>query len=135
MAYKVFDFDASFRFGIEDVDNEHVKLVDMLNHVSELLDEDKFREAVKYFTKTLSNYVDEHFTNEEAFMKSFNYPDLEMHKRTHVKFQEAFNELKPKIEKYDEAAFRKSLLDTFLWLISHTGNTDKKYAEYYLANK
>lgn len=130
-SYQMFDFDARFRLGIEGVDDEHEELVNMLNNVSKLLDEDKLREATTYFTENLSDYVDEHFSNEEKFMEDIGYPDLEAHKRAHKKFQDSFNELKPKIEQYDEDAFRKSLLDTFLWLISHTGKTDKDYADYY----
>ena len=130
-SYQMFDFDSRFRLGIDAVDKEHEELVNMLNHVSELLDNNKLHEATKYFTENLSDYVDEHFANEEAFMASIGYPQLEAHKKTHKKFVDSFNELKPKLEQFDEDAFRKSLLNTFLWLISHTGKTDKDYADYY----
>ena len=130
-SYKMFDFDTRFRLGIEGVDKEHEQLVNILNRVSQLLDENKLREALEYFSKTLSDYVNEHFSNEEKFMENMNYPQLEIHREAHKKFQDSFNELKPKIEQYDENAFRKSLLDTFLWLISHTGKIDRDYADYY----
>jgi len=130
-SYKIFDFDSRFRLGIEEVDKEHAKLVDILNRVGQLLDEDSYRDAAEHFTENLSEYVNEHFANEEKFMESINYPDLETHKNAHKNFQDSFYELKPRIEQYDEDAFRKSLLDTFLWLVSHTGKTDRDYADYY----
>ena len=134
MAKKLFDFDAEFRLGIEQVDNEHVKLIDMLNTVHELLSQGKRDQAKAYFNETLSGYINEHFSNEEKFMESFSYPFLEEHRKIHENFKKSFYELKPLIESYDESAFRKALTDAFTWIISHIGKTDKKYATFYLSN-
>jgi hemerythrin len=133
MAKKLFDFDAEFKLGIEEVDNEHVKLVDMLNQVHFLIGDGKKDEARSYFNVTLSAYVDEHFANEEKFMESFGYPALEEHKKIHENFKKSFQELKPQIESFDDAAFRKALADTFAWILSHIGKTDRRYAKYYLS--
>ena len=127
----LFNFDDEFKLGIEAADIEHSKLVDMLNHTHELLKEGKREEAHAYFGETLSAYVHEHFTNEEAFLESIGYPELAMHKRIHLNFRKSFEELEPRIKSADNAAFRQSLADTFAWIISHIGKTDKKYAKFY----
>ncbi len=127
----LFNFDDEFKLGIEAADIEHGKLVDMLNHTHELLREGRREDARDYFNKTLSSYVHEHFTNEEAFLKSIGYPELEMHKKIHANFRKSVEELAPKIENADNAAFRQALADTFAWIISHIGKTDKKYAKFY----
>ncbi len=131
MTYQMFDFNAKFVLGIEEVDRDHKELVDMLNKVSALLDEDQLQEAIECFTQKISTYVGIHFAREEAFMEEIDYPGLEKHIEAHRNFQRAYDALKPKIEMYDENAFRKSLLDTFLWLVSHIGKADKEYADYY----
>ena len=135
MTKNIFDFEANFKLGIDEVDSEHIMLVDMLNRVYELLNENKPHEARAYFNETLSTYVHEHFSNEEAFMESFEFPGLEKHKTIHANFRSSFNALKPKIETNDDVAFRQSLRDTFAWIISHIGITDKEYATYYLKQK
>ncbi len=135
MSKPLFDFEAEFRIGIESVDNEHVKLVDMLNQVHALLSEGKKDDARRYFSETLSSYVNEHFANEEQFMESIAFPGLDEHKKIHENFRQSFKNLLPLIETYDDAAFRSALTDAFTWIISHIGRTDKRYARHYFANK
>lgn len=130
---KMFDFDAEFRLDIDLIDNEHIKLVDMLNDVYALLGEGKRDEARQYFNETLSSYVNEHFSNEEKFMVSIGFPYFNEHKKIHENFKKSFHELQPLIESCDEAAFRKALNDAFVWIIAHIGKTDKKYAVFYLS--
>ena len=133
MPTKIFDFDAEFRLGIDQVDNQHVKLVDMLNDVYGLIGEGKRDEARQYFSKTLSSYVDEHFESEEKFMESFGYPGLEDHKKIHANFKKSLLELIPLVEAYDEKAFRNALTDAFTWIVNHIGRTDKRYAKFYMS--
>ena len=135
MAQKLFDFEEQFKFGIDGVDSEHIILVDMLNRTQELLNQGKRDEALEYFSETLSLYVHEHFTNEEAFMASFDFPGLDKHKVIHSNFRRSVDSLKPKIENGDNAAFRRALRDTYMWVVSHIGGVDKKYADYYLTQK
>jgi hemerythrin len=132
MNKKMFDFDKEFKLGIDLIDNEHLKLVDMLNQVYVLLSAGQKDAARQYFTETLSSYVNEHFANEEQFMESFAYPGLEEHKKIHENFKKTFQDLVPSIASADEAAFRKALTDAFTWIITHIGKTDKRYAKYYL---
>src|SRR5512137_1899276 len=124
MNKKMFDFDKEFKLGIEVIDNEHIKLVDMLNQVYALLSEGQKDAARQYFTETLSSYVNEHFANEEKFMESFGYTGLEEHKKIHENFKKTFQDLVPQIASADETAFRKALTDAFTWIITHIGKTD-----------
>mgnify|MGYP001766245993 CR=1 FL=1 len=101
---KLFDFDKEFRLGIAAVDDEHIRLVDMLNQVHTLLSEGKREEARQFFTQTLSGYVNEHFANEERFMESIEFPFLEEHRRIHENFKRGFHDLVPQIQSADEAA-------------------------------
>lgn len=133
MGKKLFDFDAEFKLGIDSVDSEHIKLVDMLNDVHALLSEGKRDEARRYFNETLATYVNEHFANEERFMESIGFPFLDAHRKIHENFKNSFHELQPLIASYDEAAFRKALNDAFTWIIVHIGKTDKRYATFYLS--
>jgi hemerythrin len=133
MAKKMFDFDKEFKLEIDVIDNEHIKLVDMLNQVYAFLSEGQKDAARQYFTETLSSYVNEHFANEEKFMESIAYPALDEHKKIHENFRKTFQDLAPLIASADETAFRKALTDAFTWIITHIGKTDKRYATFYLS--
>ena len=135
MTQKLFDFEEEFKFGIDEVDNEHIILVDMLNRTQELLNQNKRDEALNYFSETLSSYVHEHFANEEAFMASFDFPDLNRHKIVHSNFRRSVDTWKPKIVSGDNAAFRRALSDTYMWVVAHIGGLDREYADYYLEQK
>ncbi len=134
MSSNIFNFEEEFKLGINQVDEEHIRLVNILNLVHSLLKQEKRAEARQVFKETLSAYVGEHFDNEEKFMESFNYPDLEQHKKIHENFKNTFLEMQPAIES-DDDTFRKALSDTFTWILTHIGKTDKRYAKYYFENK
>ncbi|WP_322509216.1 hemerythrin family protein [Anaerolinea sp.] len=135
MAGKMFNFDVEFKLGIDSVDQEHQVLVDLLNQVYELIGEGKRDEARKYFNETLSRYVHEHFSHEEAFMEQIGFPQIEEHRKIHENFRNSFEALRPSIESADDTAFRKALNDAFTWIITHIGKTDKRYAQFYHASR
>jgi hemerythrin len=133
MTKKLFDFENEFRLGIDEIDNEHVKLIDMLNEVHRLISIGERDQARQYFGETLSSYVNEHFTNEEKFMESIQFAGLEEHHKIHENYKKSFQQLLPLIESYDEAAFRAALSDAFTWIINHIGKTDRRYAKFYFS--
>lgn len=132
MSVKLFDFQNEFKLGIDDIDSEHEKLVNMLNEVHALLSAGERDKARAYFNETLSLYVNEHFAHEEAFMAAIGYAQLDEHKKIHENFKASFEALKPDIALADDTAFRSALMDTFTWIINHIGRTDKKYAKFYI---
>jgi hemerythrin len=133
MAKDLFNFEAEFKLNIEMVDQEHVKLVNMLNAVHRLIGEGKKAEAIEYFSLTLARYVVDHFAHEEKFMANMGYPQLSEHAKIHENFKKSFVQSLPRLATYDDAAFRAALTDTFTWIINHIGRTDRKYAQFYQA--
>jgi len=128
MVEKVFRFEEEFKLGIEAVDCEHIRLVEMLNDVYARLGEGDRRDAAALLDSTLANYVIEHFTNEEAFLESIGYPQLEDHRRIHEAFRKTFQQQQALLAGADDTAFRTVLADTYAWIITHIGKTDRKYA-------
>jgi hemerythrin len=66
-------------------------------------------------------------------MASFGYPQLNDHALIHENFEKSFMQSLPRLATYDEAAFRAALTDAFTWIINQIGRTDRKYAQFYLA--
>lgn len=135
MSKPLFDFQAEFLLGIAEIDAEHRMLVDLLNETHALISSGQSEAARQRFVETLSTYVDQHFTNEEAFMQQIGFPGIEDHRKIHENFKASFNELKPLIVTYDDEAFRKALGDAFAWIVTHIGKTDRRYARFYLESR
>ena len=130
MSGTLFNFETEFKLSIDAVDKEHEKLVNMLNEVYNLLNQGKKNEARLFLRETLTAYVEEHFSNEEKFMASIGFPQLDEHKIIHANFKQGFIDSLPMIDSYDDAAFRNALTDTYTWIINHIGRTDRKYADF-----
>jgi len=75
----LFNFEMEFRLGIREIDEEHACLVNMINTVHNLISSGSKEEARRYFKETLANYVDAHFTHEEAYMERIGFPQVEEH--------------------------------------------------------
>jgi hemerythrin len=126
----LFNFETEFRLGIPEIDDEHVRLVNMLNEVHELIRTNEKEKAGRYFKETLSGYVGTHFSHEEDFMEKIGFPQLEEHKKVHAIFRRSMEETLPRIDSLDDGAFRNALSDTYTWIINHIGKTDRKYANF-----
>lgn len=134
MTKKLFDFEAEFKLGIEEIDSQHIILIEMLNDAFTLMKEGKKNEARILFEETLVSYVNSHFAHEENFMEQIGFPGLEDHRRIHNNFRKFFLSLKTDLESASEVAFRNVLSAIFSWILNHIGKTDRKYANFYLAN-
>lgn len=69
---KVFNWNKSFLVGISMVDDQHQKLVDLINDVGEvtLTNEQPDCEKLKTACNVMLDYTQVHFRDEEAMMKS-----------------------------------------------------------------
>jgi len=111
----------------EDIDEQHKKLISIINEVAYLVNEGdtdfaNFLELVNH----LDGYIQEHFKYEESLMDKYSYPDKEAHINQH-------NDLRIKMESMNifdinkPTDFYKDLL-TYLvnWISTHVMQTDKK---------
>ena len=120
-----------FSTGVEEMDNQHKRLIAMINKIHELLEEGKKEEARSYFIREITNYIEKHFRDEEKFMEDINFPRLKAHKMAHDNFRNVMKNSIPKIERGDEKEFRSAVSIAWAWLYSHILKVDKKYGEYY----
>lgn len=103
------EFDESLITGIEEMDEEHKKLIEMLNTVYDILKRGEKDEAHHYFDKEILSYVKTHLKDEEEFMEKINCPELEQHKKIHEIFRKMITDLIPSIESGDHKAFSQAL--------------------------
>ncbi len=73
-----------FNIGVESIDTAHRKLSSIVGKLIALNeDENKQQHACREGIKYFKSYTMKHFADEEAYMRSINYPDLAIHKSLH----------------------------------------------------
>ena len=118
--------------GVNSIDNQHKKLFDMANQLFEAGKNNKTKEFISELLSFLDDYTRKHFHDEEAYMKSINYPGLDDQKKLHADFIAALVKLK---KEYDESGgniivilnANQMVVD---WLLKHISIEDKKIGTY-----
>lgn len=129
----------ALRVGVKEIDDQHKRLIEMLNELNDAIHGDWGREARKDIIDRLIEYTREHFATEENVMSISGYPDIETHKKQHenlivmVKNYVKKYEQDPNASNYDLLFYAASYdLLFFLrrWLIEHIIKNDKALGDY-----
>ncbi len=112
--------------GIPDMDQQHLCLVDKMNNFIRSLN-GKDQALIKRTFVELKEIIVSHFNNEEKFLESFGYDELEGHKKIHKALLKQVSLyykdlLAGDISREDVVIFLKR------WLASHIKTHDMKYA-------
>lgn len=132
MAYVTWD--PSLETGNEVVDRQHRSLFDLLNELHDSIVGSKGQEVQGEVLSRMANYAVVHFADEEALMRSIDYPALPQQQRMHSEFVAEVTQMS------DEWRSGGTLLPItvamFLrgWLTKHIRNEDGKIGEFIRAN-
>ncbi len=128
----LFVWDNSFSVGINSVDTQHKKLMDIINRVHDAMTMGKTQDIIDNVFQELLDYTHEHFGFEEKYFDMYHYPDRVAHKRKH-KF--IFDEIDRLRNKGGSNTSLSIDLMQFLkkWLTKHIKGTDKLYSEYMIS--
>jgi len=120
-----------FSVGIESVDTQHKKLVNMIKTLHNAIADGKATEVLDKIFSELLDYTNYHFSYEEELFKSYGYPDEEVHKKEHIDLKNQLLKLKRMMDEGDsfmgEVLVLKFLQD---WLLNHIMKSDKKYGPF-----
>ncbi|MDR2141067.1 MAG: bacteriohemerythrin [Deltaproteobacteria bacterium] len=120
----------SLETGIPKIDEQHKEL---FRQADVLVDQSK-ADRVESTLNFLKDYVAKHFSDEEAFHRSSNYPKADAHKKLHIEFTGG---LKKKVEEFQKSTNKSSIILTINsmvinWLKEHIMRHDKEFATYYI---
>ena len=123
-------WDEKYSVRIEVIDEQHKKIIKTLGKLFDEMGKGKSREILKSILDQMVWYATEHFSTEEIFMKQYNFPGYEEHKKEHEAFK-----LKVATFQKDFAAGKESLsinVIRFLtdWLDHHILDIDKQYGPF-----
>lgn len=126
----MFQFTDDCLIGIEQIDNEHKTLFDLLNKAGDILADnfcgDRYQD-VKEIIEELDNYAEQHFTHEEAYMAEIRDPELILQRSQHEYFREKIRDYAfANIDGEDEQYRVLTELVNFLakWLYRHILGSD-----------
>ncbi len=110
------------------MDNQHKKLVEIINSLYEAMASGKGKEVVGSIINDLTNYTVIHFQNEERMMTSINFPKIDEHIKCHEEFVNKVSRFK---KDYNTGKAVMSMhMMSFLkdWLVGHIQKIDKEYS-------
>ena len=124
----VIKWDDGLSLGIEEIDNDHKHLLDLINKLSDAIEGGVSVDVCRDVFTQLQRYVEEHFEREEKFLKQCHYQDFEIHHAQHVHFKQKLSKLRNEFE-CDKSNFQADKVLTWLtnWLVSHIIDEDMKF--------
>ncbi|WP_413700162.1 bacteriohemerythrin [Psychromonas sp. KJ10-10] len=133
-----FHWDEHFLTGIPEVDEQHHRLVDMINHFSDMLaNDDVLFEEMKPILEQLNQYADYHFQEEEALMREVGIEPLHLnyHMVVHREFMNDLKSMHAGLSKENFDASKDLLNFLINWLAYHILGIDQNMARQVFAIK
>lgn len=127
---KMFEFTDDCKIGIDQIDDEHRYLFELLNQAQNLVAtdyRDDYYEQVKDMIAELDDYAEQHFAHEEAYMEQLRDPELILQRSQHAFFREKVLMFDlANIDEVDDQRQVLSELVSFLakWLYRHILSSD-----------
>jgi len=132
----IFPWDDNFNTGIEKIDKQHKKLVDIINDLATQFTFNSQRIDLSTIFNELLDYTDYHFTTEEGIWHQFLAETKSeiKHQQTHKKFIQIVKELiASQKDKTEDEVAENTLGILVQWLVSHILESDRFLAYRVLA--
>ncbi len=121
------EWSEEFSVGIASIDEQHRKLLNMLNALQFAIEQGKGEEVLHEIFEGLALYTRKHFSYEEQLLIEHGYKEAEEHKQEHEVLQMQVKTLQYRFES-GEGVITAALID-FLqgWLKEHIQGSDRKF--------
>ena len=126
---KQLTLDETLALGIEEIDDDHSKLIELYNILNQSVTEDASGEYIEAVLEELINCTKWHFSHEERLMVKYGFDGYEEHKTDHQDLVEGARKLKQKYllaGKLEE----EDLVYLERWLTEHILVSDTKLAAF-----
>ncbi len=124
----------SFSVGIQSIDLQHQRLVEMINNLHEAMAVGKGKDAVGPILDGLVEYAQVHFAMEEKLMQKYNYLEYRHHKDEHDEFVKKVGALQKQYQTTSVGLTVPVMQFLKEWLTNHIMGTDKRYIETFRKN-
>ncbi len=125
-----FEWNSSLETGIKEIDEQHKRLVDMVNELYNAVNNGSGKKVLADILTRLADYTVYHFKTEEHYFEKFGYPQTDIHKQIHKNLVEKVISFKEQFEKGGSTISYELLNFLKDWLINHIGKTDMQYVPF-----
>lgn len=112
---------------VKQFDDQHKKLVDMVNQLHDAMKAGKGAQVIGDILKSLIQYTQTHFAAEERLLKQYAYPEFEAHKKEHNTLVIQVLDLQKQLQEGKAVLTQQVLHFLRDWLSKHIQGDDKKY--------
>lgn len=119
----------SYETGVEEMDEQHKKLIDLINTMYRVMRGKHEASAVDGVLEEMAEYAGVHFKAEEAMLKSLDFKEYQDHVALHQEYQLRMEELMAEHSREPEKAEKN--IYTFLrkWWLEHIVQEDTLYGK------
>ncbi len=121
--------DEGHSLGLSIIDEEHKKVIDIINMVIAAKQHDNYPGEVEKMLHEMIDFSWRHFKTEERYMLEFDYPEYQYHKEEHFDFVQRMNSYFGRVVDGDYHVANEILEYLKEWLLKHIQGTDAKYVE------
>ena len=111
---------------VEEIDEDHRKLLDIYNVLSRALTEGGSPDYIEAILEELVNGTIWHFSHEERLMVQYNYPEMEEHRAAHRELVESAREFQKRFLEGGRKISEQDLAFLEHWLTAHILTDDKR---------
>ena len=123
-------WDDEFSVGIEAIDRQHTRMLHLINEIDEVIQKGGTYEQFAPVLNDLIDYTIRHFAHEEKLMEENHCPNLERHKKSHVRLRAELLDWQEKVAEARPEDMNEHMLFLRIWFPGHILNVDKKDADY-----
>lgn len=116
--------------GITSIDEQHKKLVNMINALNDAMTKGQARDVLKKIFDGLLVYADKHFGYEEKLFATHAYASEAAHRKEHDALRARVTDLKKRMDEGDYMLGAEVMAFLKQWLTSHILKSDKAYTSF-----
>lgn len=120
----------AYNVNITEIDQQHKKLVDLINKLAEAMSHGKGKEVLGEVFGQLISYCSSHFATEERLFDQYSYPEAAEHKDKHRKVTAKVLALQQEMREGKKTISMEVMDFLEQWLDKHILGTDMKYSAY-----
>jgi hemerythrin-like metal-binding protein len=128
---EIIKFDDSYRTGIDIIDEQHKKLINIINKLITAMKLKVTNSTLDIILSELTKYIDYHFSEEEKLFKNSEYNNIDNHMAEHKYYISKVQEFNKKFKENKTLGLSIVLLG-FLsnWIKHHIKEIDIEYISY-----
>jgi len=124
-----------YLFGIESIDAQHAKLLEMINLLVASMADGDSRPVLESLIEKLYAFAQSHFAHEEELMEQAGFAGLEAHRKEHLAYQDRLYQLCHRWAEGPEFMIAVDVHDLLhQWATEHILDCDRQYISALLDN-